>query len=122
MVVESRRENFSVSEYLVRGEEQWYAATDPFRRTENTNNPPPVVSLFKHNDAGNDNNTAEDFLTEAELANLVAHRVGHLNSQMRNQNEHFSLKHDLVHHLWHRRQTRRPRNIPNNNENHHDEE
>jgi hypothetical protein len=46
MVVESRRENYSVSEYLVRGEEQWYAATDPFRRTEHTNNPPPVVSLF----------------------------------------------------------------------------
>jgi hypothetical protein len=55
---------------------------------------------------------------EAELANLVAHRVAHLNTQMKNQHEHFSLKNDLMHHLWQKRQTRRPRNISNNDENH----
>jgi hypothetical protein len=118
MVVESRRENYSVSEYLVRGEEQWYAATDPFRRTEHTNNPPPVVSLFRHEQ---DEENGADILMEAELATLVAHRVAHLNTQMKNQHEHFSLKTDLMHHLWQIRRTRRLRNIRNDDENHEEE-
>jgi hypothetical protein len=52
--------------------------------------------LFRREDAEN----APDILMEAELANLVAHRVAHLKTQMKNQHEHFSLKNDLMHHLW----------------------
>jgi hypothetical protein len=47
MIVKSCRENFSVSEYLESGSEQWYAATDVFRCTSETkNNLLLVVSLF----------------------------------------------------------------------------
>jgi hypothetical protein len=104
MVVESRRENYSVSEFLNRGEE-WYAATDPFQPTPNNNNPPPVVSLFKHDD--NDGNI---LFAEADLATRVAIRVAHLNEQIKNQGEHFSLKSDLMNHLWEQKNNRR-RNI-----------
>jgi hypothetical protein len=101
MVVESRRENYSVSGFLNSGEE-WYVATDPFQPTPNNNNPPPVVSLFKHDD--NDGNI---LLAEAYLATRVAIRVAHLNDQIKHQGEHLSLKADSVNHLWQQRTNQR---------------
>jgi hypothetical protein len=110
MIVESRLENFSVSEYLESGSEQWYAATDVFRRTSETeNNPPSVVSLFKHADEQTDN-----VLYEANLATRMAIRVGAVNENiLRNTAEHFSLKSDLMEHMWRRRSTRRHRRNTN---------
>jgi hypothetical protein len=52
MIVESRRELFSVYEYMQSGR-VWYAATDTFHATNNNNNDnnnnqqqPPTVTLF----------------------------------------------------------------------------
>jgi hypothetical protein len=114
MIVESRRENFSVSEYLESGSAEWYAATDVFRASETENNPPPVVSLFKNADE-----QIGDVLLEADLATRMAIRVGAVNENIRNTAEHFSLKSDLMEHLWHRRRNRRQRRNTNN---HDDEE
>jgi hypothetical protein len=110
MIVEIRHENFSVSEYLESGSGEQYAANDVFRRTsENENNPPPVVSLFK-----NAEQPINNVLLEADLATRMAIRVGAVNENIRNTAEHFSLKSDLMEHLWHRRSNRRQhRNINN---------
>jgi hypothetical protein len=98
MIVESRREKFSVTEYLESGSEQLYAATDVFCHISETKNNPPVVSLFKHVDE-----QIDDVLMEADLATRMAIRVGAVNEKIRNTAEHFSLKSDLIEHLWHRR-------------------
>jgi hypothetical protein len=111
MIVESRRENFSVSEYLESGSDEWYAATDVFRESENENNPPPVVSLFKHADE-----QIDDVLFEADLVTCMAIRVGAVNENIQNAAEHFSLKSDLMEHLWHRRSNRRQRRNINNHD------
>jgi hypothetical protein len=37
----------------------------------------------------------------------MAIRVAHLNEEMKNQQEHFSLKSDLMIHLWARKKNRR---------------
>jgi hypothetical protein len=95
MIVESCRENFSVSEYLESGTDEWYAATDVFRASETENNPPPVVSLFKNADE-----QIGDALLEADLATRLAIRVSAVNENIRNTAEHFSLKSDLMEHLW----------------------
>jgi hypothetical protein len=84
MIVESRRENFSIAEYLESGSEEWYAATDVFRTSENENNLPPVVSLFKHADEQIDN-----VLFEADFATCMAIRVGAVNENIRNNAENF---------------------------------
>jgi hypothetical protein len=104
MVVENRRQDYSVSEYIEAGL-QWYAATDPFRTTNNETIHPPVVSLF-HNDEQQNHNTG-NILTEADLSTRMAIRVAHLNEEMKNQQEHFSLKSDLMIHLWARKKNRR---------------
>jgi hypothetical protein len=44
----------------------------------------------------------------------MAIRVAHMNDQMKNQQEHFSLKNDLMAHLWNNRKNRQ-RNNQNNN-------
>jgi hypothetical protein len=67
MIVESHRENFSVSEYLESGTDEWYAATDVFRASETENNQPLVVSLFKNADE-----QIGDALLEANLATRMA--------------------------------------------------
>jgi hypothetical protein len=104
MIVESRRENYKVSEYLDAGSEEWYAATDVYRQSSTVDNPPPVVSLFKKAHEGS------DALFEADLANRMAIRVGTLNENIRNTAEHFSLKNDLMEHLWRRRSNQRQGN------------
>jgi hypothetical protein len=56
-----------------------------FRTSENENNLPPVVSLFKHADEQINN-----VLFESDLATRVAIRVGAVNENIRNNAEHFS--------------------------------
>jgi hypothetical protein len=90
MIVESRRELFSV----------WYAATDTFCATNNNNQQPPNVSLFRTEEE----NTTGNILVGADLLTRLAIRVAHLNESIKNQQEHFSLKNDLMSHLWERKQ------------------
>jgi hypothetical protein len=111
MIVESRRENFSVSEYLESGSDEWYAATDVFCTSETENNLPPVISLFKHA-----NEQIGDVILEADLATHMAIRVGAVNENIRNTAEHFSLKSDLMEHLWRRCSNRRQRRNINNHD------
>jgi hypothetical protein len=117
MIVESRRELFSVSEYMQSGRVR-YAATDTFRATNNNNNndnnnnnnnsnnnnnqQPPTVTLFRNEEE----NVGGNILVEADLATRIAIRVAHLNESIKNQQEHFSLKNDLMSHLWERKQHR----------------
>jgi hypothetical protein len=82
-----------------------------FRASENDNNPPPIVSLFKHADE-----QIDDVLFEADLASGMAIRVGALNENIRNNAEHFSLKSDLMEHLWRHRSNRRQRRNTNNHD------
>jgi hypothetical protein len=72
-----------------------------FRASENENNPPPIVSLFKNADE-----QIGDALLEADLATRMAIRVGAVNENIRNTAEHFSLKSDLMEHYSNRRQRR----------------
>jgi hypothetical protein len=109
MIVESRRELFSVSEYMQSGR-VWHAATDTFRATNNNNNnnnnnnqQPPTVTLFRNEEE----NVGGNILVEADLATRIAIRVAHLNESIKNQPEHFSLKNDLMSHLWERKQHHR---------------
>jgi hypothetical protein len=112
MIVESRRELFSVSEYMQSGR-VWYSATDTFRATNNNNNDnnnnnqqPPTVTLFRNEEE----NVGGNILVKADLATRIAIRVAHLNESIKNQQEHFSLKNDLMSHLWERKQHRSRRN------------
>jgi hypothetical protein len=107
MIVESRRELFSVSEYMQSGR-VWYTATDTYRATNNDNNDnnnnqqPPTVTLFRNKEE----NVGGNILVEADLATHIVIRVAHLNESIKNQQEHFSLKNDLMSHLWERKQHR----------------
>jgi hypothetical protein len=129
MVVESRRESYIVSDYLNTGH-RWYAATDTFRSINNDNststaatagttateetdnNRPPIVSLFRNEDESSGNNT--NIILQSDLATRMAIRVAHMNDQMKNQQEHFSLKSDLMMHLWNNRKNRQCNNQNNN--------
>jgi hypothetical protein len=123
MIVESRRESYAVSEYLNTGR-RWYAAMDTFHATTNdnnnststtstttenststttnNNNHPPTVSLFRNED----DNIGDNVLVQADMATRMAIRVAHMNEQMKNQQEHFSLKNDLMNHLWRKKRQR----------------
>jgi hypothetical protein len=140
MVVESRRENYSVSDYMNTGR-RWYAATNVFNQTTGTNNSattnnnstgtsnnlptatnnnltttatnnPPIVSLFQVEEESDGGN----ILFETDLASRIAIRVAHMNERMKCQAEHFSLKSDLMNHLWQLRLKRRRDNNINNEE------
>jgi hypothetical protein len=117
MIIESQHESYAVSKYLNTGR-RWYAAMDTFHvmtndnnststtsmttensmsTTTNNNNHPPTVSLF----CNEDNNFGNNVLVQADMARTcMAIRVAHMNEQMKNQQEHFSLKNDLMNHLW----------------------
>jgi hypothetical protein len=142
MIVESRRVNYSVSDYINTGR-RWYAATDVFNQTIGTNNSattnnnstgtndnsptatnnnstttttatnnPPIVSLFRVEEEIDGGN----ILFEADLASRIAIRVAHMNERMKCQAEHFSLKSDLMNHLWQLRSNRKRGNNINNEE------
>jgi hypothetical protein len=106
MIVKNHRQHYSMSECIQAGQE-WYAATDPFRATNNETNDPPIVLLF-HNDE-QQHHYAANILIKADLATRMAICVAHLNEEMKNQQEHFSVKNDLMNHLWARKKNRRSR-------------
>lgn len=133
MIVECRRETYSVSEYMEKGR-QWYAATDVFRPSDNNGNlaatmtaatteatttaatnqsttGPPTLSLFRLDDRSSD---GENILLQADLSTRIAIRVAHMNEMMKNQQEHLSLKNDLMNHLWQNRSRRQRSNNPRN--------
>jgi hypothetical protein len=89
MIVENRRPEYSVSEYIESGQ-VWYAATNPFCTTNYETNHPPIVSLF-HTDEQQHPNSA-NILIKADLATRMALRVAHLKEEMKNQQDHFSFK------------------------------
>jgi hypothetical protein len=93
MVVESRRGTFAVNVYQAEGQ-RFYTDVDQFREED----PPNKISLFWPEDEVNDN-----MLLGFDLANIVAHRVAHLNNKMKSMQEHILLKADLMSHLWNRR-------------------
>jgi hypothetical protein len=62
--------------------------------TTNNNNQPPTVLLFSNSNADDGNN----LLFQSDMATRTI-RVAHMNEQMKNQQEHFSLKNNLMEHL-----------------------
>ena len=91
MIVEDRREDYSVGQY------EYQSATDVY--AQDNAQPPQTVSLF-----GQDNHLAGT--ADEAAADAIAIRVAALSATMVNDQESLFLKGDLVEHVWRLKQQR----------------